>query len=246
MPTLLFSLGTAPISFSPLDIAPTLVSSSGNAPTSLSSPGNTPALLFSLGITPSIMQATTWPSFLSLSIPRAPTPHMAILAHSPEQTFTLPCSDPSSHEFALISHLLGLAISSCPLSLCALSTEGGPENVSCPMTETIITIEETSFLTSKLCLIDDEFKVYEIIDDDDPIEEGDEEFEDEVDANNIFCKGSVDTTILGVDTMVQNKGRNVKKSPSQVDTSPGQVDTEPSQVDTRDLSQGLVLPVWDS
>ncbi|MQM21780.1 hypothetical protein Taro_054825 [Colocasia esculenta] len=37
---------------------------------------------------------------------------------------------------------------------------------------------------------------------------------------NIFCKGSVDTTILGVDTMVQNKGRNVKKSPSQVDTSP--------------------------
>ncbi|MQM21612.1 hypothetical protein Taro_054656 [Colocasia esculenta] len=28
---------------------------------------------------------------------------------------------------------------------------------------------------------------------------------------NIFCKGSVDTTNLGVDTMVQNKGRNVKK-----------------------------------
>ncbi|MQL87154.1 hypothetical protein Taro_019695 [Colocasia esculenta] len=43
---------------------------------------------------------------------------------------------------------------------------------------------------------------------------------------NIFCKGSVDTTILGVDTMVQNKGRNVKKSPSQVDTSPVQVDTK--------------------
>ncbi|MQL73293.1 hypothetical protein Taro_005621 [Colocasia esculenta] len=70
--------------------------------------------------------------------------------------------------------------------------------------------------------------------------------------DNIFCKGSVDTTILGVDTMVQNKGRNVKKSPSQVDTSPGQVDTRQqvdtrsSQVDTRDLSQGLVLPVWDS
>ncbi|MQM08592.1 hypothetical protein Taro_041449 [Colocasia esculenta] len=56
---------------------------------------------------------------------------------------------------------------------------------------------------------------------------------------NIFCKGSVDTTILGVDTMVQNKGRNVKKSPSQVDTSP-------EQVDTRDLSQGVVLPVWES
>ncbi|MQL67993.1 hypothetical protein Taro_000271 [Colocasia esculenta] len=50
---------------------------------------------------------------------------------------------------------------------------------------------------------------------------------------NIFCKGSVDTTNLGVDTMVQNKGRNVKKSPSQVDTSPEQVDTTPSQVDTK-------------
>ncbi|MQL83493.1 hypothetical protein Taro_015996 [Colocasia esculenta] len=56
---------------------------------------------------------------------------------------------------------------------------------------------------------------------------------------NIFCKGSVGTTISGVDTMVQNKGRNVKKSPSQVDT-------ESSQVDTRDLSQGFVLPVWES
>ncbi|MQL75919.1 hypothetical protein Taro_008314 [Colocasia esculenta] len=42
---------------------------------------------------------------------------------------------------------------------------------------------------------------------------------------NIFCKGSVDTTIPGVDTMVQNKGRNVKKSPSQVDTSPEQRST---------------------
>ncbi|MQL97939.1 hypothetical protein Taro_030638 [Colocasia esculenta] len=61
--------------------------------------------------------------------------------------------------------------------------------------------------------------------------------------NNIFCKGSVDTTILGVDTMVQNKGRNVKKSPSQVDTSPEQVDTTSSQVDTRDLFQGIVLQV---
>ena len=145
--------------------------------------------------------------------------------------------------------------------------------------------------------------------------------------DNIFCKGSVDTTISAVDTMVQSKGRNVKKRSSSVDTSPGQVDTrkpsqkvccsdsqsrstpnasrstldgsprrpifqmakagrhemrsgrhwrafperlfcclghevdtessqvdttwdqvdtEPSQVDTRDLSQGLVLPVWDS
>ncbi|MQL70308.1 hypothetical protein Taro_002604 [Colocasia esculenta] len=43
--------------------------------------------------------------------------------------------------------------------------------------------------------------------------------------DNIFCEGSVDTTILGVDTMV---------------------DTRSSQVDTRDLSQGFVLPVWDS
>ncbi|MQM14695.1 hypothetical protein Taro_047629, partial [Colocasia esculenta] len=56
---------------------------------------------------------------------------------------------------------------------------------------------------------------------------------------NIFCKGSVDTTNLGVDAMVQNKGRNVKKSPSQVDTTP-------SQVDTRDYFQGTVWPVWDS
>ncbi|MQL97573.1 hypothetical protein Taro_030266, partial [Colocasia esculenta] len=63
---------------------------------------------------------------------------------------------------------------------------------------------------------------------------------------NIFCKGSVDTTIPGVDTMVQNKGRNVKKSPSQVDSSPEQVDTTSSQVDTRDLFQGTILQVWDS
>ncbi|MQL68122.1 hypothetical protein Taro_000377 [Colocasia esculenta] len=68
----------------------------------------------------------------------------------------------------------------------------------------------------------------------------------EVARTNIFCKGSVDTTIPGVDTMVQNKGRNVKKSPSQVDTSPEQVDTTSSQVDTRDLFQGTVLLVWDS
>ncbi|MQM21005.1 hypothetical protein Taro_054035 [Colocasia esculenta] len=54
---------------------------------------------------------------------------------------------------------------------------------------------------------------------------------------NIFCKGSVDTTIPGVDTMVQNKGRNVKKSPSQVDTSPG-------QVDTREPSQKACFAVW--
>ncbi|MQL93302.1 hypothetical protein Taro_025950, partial [Colocasia esculenta] len=47
---------------------------------------------------------------------------------------------------------------------------------------------------------------------------------------NISCKGSVDTTINGVDTMAQSKGRNVKKRSSSVDTSPG-------QVDTRDRSQ---------
>ncbi|MQL93469.1 hypothetical protein Taro_026113 [Colocasia esculenta] len=79
---------------------------------------------------------------------------------------------------------------------------------------------------------------------------------------NISCQGSVDTTINGVDTMVQSKGRNVKKRSSSVDTSPGStpnadrstldgsprrpVDTESSQVDTRDLSQGFVLPVWES
>ncbi|MQM15249.1 hypothetical protein Taro_048191 [Colocasia esculenta] len=39
---------------------------------------------------------------------------------------------------------------------------------------------------------------------------------------NISCKGSVDTTINGVDTMVQKKGKNVKKRSSSVDTSPGQ------------------------
>ncbi|MQL75365.1 hypothetical protein Taro_007751 [Colocasia esculenta] len=63
---------------------------------------------------------------------------------------------------------------------------------------------------------------------------------------NISCKGGVDTTINGVDTMAQSKGRNVKKRSTSVDTSPGQVDTTSSQVDTRDLSQGFVLPVWDS
>ncbi|MQM22922.1 hypothetical protein Taro_055981 [Colocasia esculenta] len=80
---------------------------------------------------------------------------------------------------------------------------------------------------------------------------------------NISCKGSVDTTINGVDTMAQSKGRNVKKRSSSVDTSPGQVDTRVrfqrikttgfhlrstlhQIVDTRDLSQGIVLPVWDS
>ncbi|MQM19187.1 hypothetical protein Taro_052187, partial [Colocasia esculenta] len=64
--------------------------------------------------------------------------------------------------------------------------------------------------------------------------------------DNISCQGSVNTTINGVDTMVQSKGRNVKKRSSSVDTSPGQVDTESSQVDTRDLSQGFDLPVWES
>ncbi|MQL80682.1 hypothetical protein Taro_013131, partial [Colocasia esculenta] len=57
--------------------------------------------------------------------------------------------------------------------------------------------------------------------------------------DNTFCKGSVDTTISGVDTMALSKGRNVKKRSSQVDT-------RSFQVDTRDLSQGIVLPVWNS
>ncbi|MQM22816.1 hypothetical protein Taro_055874, partial [Colocasia esculenta] len=50
-------------------------------------------------------------------------------------------------------------------------------------------------------------------------------------------KGSVDTTINGVDTMAQSKGRNVKKRSTSVDTSPVQVDTKCRQVDTRWLSQ---------
>ncbi|MQL95226.1 hypothetical protein Taro_027889, partial [Colocasia esculenta] len=53
------------------------------------------------------------------------------------------------------------------------------------------------------------------------------------------CKGSVDTTINGVDTMAQSKGRNVKKRSTSVDTSPG-------QVDTRDLFKRIELPFWDS
>ncbi|MQL82537.1 hypothetical protein Taro_015019, partial [Colocasia esculenta] len=63
---------------------------------------------------------------------------------------------------------------------------------------------------------------------------------------NISCKGSVDITITGVDTMAQSKGRNVKKRASSVDTKPGQVDTTQSQVDTRAFSQGIKWPVWDS
>ncbi|MQM04515.1 hypothetical protein Taro_037316 [Colocasia esculenta] len=47
-------------------------------------------------------------------------------------------------------------------------------------------------------------------------------------------KGSVDTTISGVDTMAQSKDRNVKKRSTSVDTSPG-------QVDTRDRSQRNML-----
>ncbi|MQM22936.1 hypothetical protein Taro_055995 [Colocasia esculenta] len=56
----------------------------------------------------------------------------------------------------------------------------------------------------------------------------------------------VDTTINGVDTMVQNKGRNVKKSSSSVDTSPGQVNTKSDSVDTRLPSQKACFAVWDS
>ncbi|MQL92188.1 hypothetical protein Taro_024811, partial [Colocasia esculenta] len=49
-----------------------------------------------------------------------------------------------------------------------------------------------------------------------------------------------------VDTMVQNKGRNVKKRSSSVDTSPGQVDTKGRQVDTREPSQKACFAVWNS
>ncbi|MQL99414.1 hypothetical protein Taro_032138 [Colocasia esculenta] len=54
---------------------------------------------------------------------------------------------------------------------------------------------------------------------------------------NISCKGSVDTTITGVDTMAQSKGRNVKKRTSSVDTTQSQIDTTQSQVDTSEPSQ---------
>ncbi|MQM23331.1 hypothetical protein Taro_056395 [Colocasia esculenta] len=63
------------------------------------------------------------------------------------------------------------------------------------------------------------------------------------------CKDSVDTTINGVDTMAQSKGRNVKKRSTSVDTSPGQVDTRVDtkcrQVDTREPSQKACFAVWD-
>ncbi|MQM08881.1 hypothetical protein Taro_041739 [Colocasia esculenta] len=82
-------------------------------------------------------------------------------------------------------------------------------------------------------------------------------------------RGSVDTTINGVDTMAQSKGRNVKKRSTSVDTRPGQVDTSDRsqrnmltgfhlrstlnqivdtkcrQVDTRWLSQKACFAVWD-
>ncbi|MQL72380.1 hypothetical protein Taro_004711 [Colocasia esculenta] len=65
---------------------------------------------------------------------------------------------------------------------------------------------------------------------------------EKIDCNVVFlkigqifsCKGSVDTTINGVDTMAQRKGRNVKKRSTSVDTSP-------RQVDTRDRSQRNML-----
>ncbi|MQM21637.1 hypothetical protein Taro_054685 [Colocasia esculenta] len=45
------------------------------------------------------------------------------------------------------------------------------------------------------------------------------------------CKGSVDTTINGVDTMAQSKGRNVKKRSTSVDTSPGStLETSPKEL----------------
>ncbi|MQL76259.1 hypothetical protein Taro_008649, partial [Colocasia esculenta] len=131
------SLGNVLIPFSPPGNVPASFSSPSNAlnlplsnaPAPLFSLGNALALFFSPGIVLSQLQATAWPSFISLSIPRAPMPHLATAVHSPEQTITLrpPCSDPSSLEPALVSHLLRLAISPRPLSLCALSTEGAPK-----------------------------------------------------------------------------------------------------------------------
>ncbi|MQL74155.1 hypothetical protein Taro_006513, partial [Colocasia esculenta] len=59
-------------------------------------------------------------------------------------------------------------------------------------------------------------------------------------------RGSVNTIINGVDTMAQNKGRNVKKRSTSVDTRPGQVDTTWNQVDIRWLSQKAYFAVWDS
>ncbi|MQL85876.1 hypothetical protein Taro_018412 [Colocasia esculenta] len=55
----------------------------------------------------------------------------------------------------------------------------------------------------------------------------------------IFCKGSVDTPLTGVDTMLQTQGKIMKNWSSSVDTSS-------SSVDTRDSFPKTFWPIWDS
>ncbi|MQL69741.1 hypothetical protein Taro_002043 [Colocasia esculenta] len=68
----------------------------------------------------------------------------------------------------------------------------------------------------------------------------------------ISCKGSVDTTHAGVDTMLQTQSKNKKNWSSSVDTSSSSVDTRDSvdtsssSVDTRDRFQKTFWKTWDS
>ncbi|MQL70375.1 hypothetical protein Taro_002678, partial [Colocasia esculenta] len=55
----------------------------------------------------------------------------------------------------------------------------------------------------------------------------------------IFGKGSVDTPLTGVDTMLQTQGKIMKNWSSSVDT-------RSSSVDTRDSFQKTFWPIWDS
>ncbi|MQM15355.1 hypothetical protein Taro_048301, partial [Colocasia esculenta] len=55
----------------------------------------------------------------------------------------------------------------------------------------------------------------------------------------IFCKGSVDTPLIGVDTMLQTQDKIMQNWSSSVDTRSG-------SVDTRDSSQKTFWPIWDS
>ncbi|MQM23065.1 hypothetical protein Taro_056126 [Colocasia esculenta] len=55
----------------------------------------------------------------------------------------------------------------------------------------------------------------------------------------IFCKGSVDTPLTGVDTMLQTQGKIMTNWSSSVDT-------RSSSVDTRDSFQKTFWPIWDS
>ncbi|MQL76169.1 hypothetical protein Taro_008543 [Colocasia esculenta] len=72
-----------------------------------------------------------------------------------------------------------------------------------------------------------------------------------------FCKGSVDTPLTGVDTMLQTQGKTMQNWSSSVDTrdssqkiccaSMGQcVDTRSSSVDTRGLPRTPFGLIWDS